>query len=344
MNGERVLDISWGTILKIFIAVLCFYILYQVRDILVLFIFALIISVLFNPSIDFLNKFKIPRVLAVIFVYLGFFGIISLLIYLIIPLFINEIQYLSQILPQYFEKIAPPLRGLGIEAFKDLESFIALFGRTLEEMAANIFSALFAVFGGILSTVFVLTTAIFLSLEEKGTGKALSLMFPKKYEAYILSLWSRCQSKVSAWFLSRILGCLFVGLACYIAFLLFNVQYPFSLGLLAAALNFIPIVGPIITGVIIFILVALDDMLRAIFVLIVFILIQQVEGSIVLPALAKKFVGLSPVLVIIALSIGGTLWGFLGAILAIPLAGILFEFFKEFLQEKREEKEKTVVL
>jgi len=336
MNNDKILDISWGAVLKIFIATLCLYIIYQVRDILVLFIFALIISVLFNPVIDFLNKLKVPRVLAVIFVYLGFFGIISLSVYLIVPLFINEIQNFSQFLPRYFEKIAPPLRGLGVEAFGDLESFIALFGKTLEEMAANIFNALFAVFGGIFSTVFVLTIAIFLSLEEKGVEKSLSLLFSKKYEAYILSLWSRCQSKVSGWFLSRILGCLFVGLACYIAFLLFKVSYPFSLGLLAAALNFIPIVGPIIAGIIIFVIISLENMLRAIFVLIIFILIQQVENNIVLPALAKKFIGLSPVLVLVALAIGGTLWGFLGAILAVPLAGILFEFFREFLQKKRE--------
>ena len=338
MNQDRVLDISWGTILKIFIAVVCFYILYQIRDILVWFIFALIISVIFNPAIDFFQKKKIPRFLSVISIYVGIFGIFGLLIYSIVPLFIAEIQYFSQVLPQYFERISPPLRELGIQAFEDIESFINAFGKTLERMAADIFGAIFAIFGGIFATIFILAIAIFLSLEEKPVERGISLLFPKRQEAYALSLWSRCQSKVSGWFLSRILGCAFIGLACYLVFLLFNIEYPFSLALLAGLLNFIPIIGPIITGAIIFLVVFLENFLRAILVLIIFILIQQIENNIITPVLTKKFVGLSPALVLVALAIGGTLWGFLGAILAIPLAGILYEFLRDFLKKRKEEK------
>ena len=66
MNGEKILDISWRTILKIFIAVAIFYILYSVRDILIWFIFALTISILFNPAINFLQKKRIPRSFAVV--------------------------------------------------------------------------------------------------------------------------------------------------------------------------------------------------------------------------------------------------------------------------------------
>ena len=79
-------------------------------------------------------------------------------------------------------------------------------------------------------------------------------------------------------------------------------------------------------------------MLQAIFILIIFILIQQVENNIITPILAKKFIGLSPVLVLLALAIGGTLWGFLGAILAIPLAGILFEFLKDYLKKRKKDE------
>ncbi|PIP24902.1 MAG: hypothetical protein COX34_01685, partial [Candidatus Nealsonbacteria bacterium CG23_combo_of_CG06-09_8_20_14_all_36_12] len=178
MNNNRVLDISWGTILKIGIGILGFYILYLIRDILVWFIFALIISILFNPAIDFLQRKRIPRVISVIFVYLFVFGLLSFLIYLISPLFISEIQHFSQVFPQYFEKISPPLKGLGVRAFENLESFMNILGGTLEKMTANIFNTLFSIFGGIFSTIFVLTIAIFLSLEEKSVERALSLLFP----------------------------------------------------------------------------------------------------------------------------------------------------------------------
>lgn len=338
MNQEKILDISWGTIWKIFTAAVFLYILYQTRNILVWFLFALIISILFNPSINFLRKFKIPRLLSVCFVYVGFFGILILIVYLTVPLFVSEIKQFSQILPQYFEKISTPLKELGVRAFEDLDTFINTIGGTLEKIAANIFNVLFAVFGGIFATVFTLSLAIYLSLAEKGVERALILFFPKKYEDYVLSLWERCQKKVNAWFLIRILTCFFVGIASFLALLIFSTPYPLTLGILAGVLNFIPIVGPLLTGILLFIIVSLESIGKAIFVVIVFILIQQVENNILTPLISKKIIGLSPVLVLTSLAVGGILWGFLGAILAIPLAAILLEFLKEFLEKRKSEK------
>ncbi len=70
---EKILDISWKTILKISITIICFYILYSIRDIIIWFIFALTLSILFNPAVDFLQKKKIPRILGVMLVYFSFF-------------------------------------------------------------------------------------------------------------------------------------------------------------------------------------------------------------------------------------------------------------------------------
>lgn len=340
MDNEKILDISWRTIVKISIAIFSFYILYSVKGILVWFIFAVMISVLFNPVIDFLQRKKIPRILGIILVYFGVFGTFSFLIFLIVPLFASEIQEFLQSLPRYFEKISPPLKGLGFEAFEDIESFMKTLGGTLEGMKDNIFNALFAIFGGVFAFLFVITTAVFLSLEEKAIDKTLILLFPKKYEAYVLGLWQRCQKKVAGWFGARILACVFVGLASYITFLVFGVKYPLTLALFAGVFNFIPYIGPLLTGVLLFLIIF--PMQKAIFVLIVFVLIQQVEGNILTPILMKRIIGIPPVLVIIALVVGGKFWGLLGAVLAIPLAGILFEFLKEFLQ-KRKDKDAVVV-
>ena len=108
--------------------------------------------------------------------------------------------------------------------------------------------------------------------------------------------------------------------------------------MLAGSLNFIPVVGPILAGILIFLIVSLDSIPRAIWALVAFILIQLIEGNILTPILTKKFIGLPPVLVLISLSIGGKLWGILGAILAIPLAGIIYEFLKDFLEKRKVEK------
>ena len=337
MNGERTLDVSWGTILKISITFLVFYLLYLVRDILVWVVFAVIISVLFNPAINFLQRWRIPRVLAVIFVYVSIFGILGMLIYYLSPMFVAEIQQFSQLFPQYFERIAPPLKGLGIEAFESLESFTIALGEMLKGASTDILSALAIIFGGIGSTLFILTIAIFISLEERGVERVLGILVPKKYEDYILSLWEKSQTKVSGWFGARILTCLFVGLVFFIALWVFKAKYAFTLALLAGVLNFIPILGPIVTGAIAFIFIALDSLWKAVLLLIIFTLIQQIEGNILTPILTRRFVGLPPVLVLISLAIGGKLLGILGAVLAIPLAGVIYEFSKDFLQKKKED-------
>lgn len=340
--NEKILDISWRTIVKISLTIILFYIIFSIKDILIWFLFALVISVLFNPVVDFLQRKGLPRILGVIFVYVAFFGIFTLLIYLVVPIFYYEAQNFIEGMPEYFEKISPAFQELGFQAFEDAENFFEVFGNTLKTMSNNVFNVIFVFFGGVFSTMFVVITALFLSLEEKFMERTLTLIFPKKYEAYALNIWERSQKKVSGWFGARLLACLFVGVASYIVFILFNVKYPFTLGLFAGVFNFIPYVGPVVTSVILFLIIFPVEILKAIFVLIAFALIQQIENSIISPVLMKKIVGLPPALVLVSLVIGAKLWGTLGAILVIPLAGILFEFGREFLMRRKERQVITV--
>jgi len=338
MDNEKILDISWGTLIKIGVAILLFYLIYSIRDILIWLIFALIISFLFNPAINFLHRRYIPRLAAVAIVYIAIFGFFGLVIFLMAPLFISEIQKFSQFFPQYFEKIAPSLRGLGIEAFKSFEVFTQALQGWLIKASSSIFGALSAIFGGILSAITIFILSLFLSIEEKDIEKAIRIISPKKYENYILNIWRSCQNKVSIWFGTKILGCIFVGVAIFVALYLFKIDYSLALSLFAGVANIIPLIGPIISGVLIVIIAALGSWLKAIFILIVFILIQQVESNILGPILTKRFIGLSPVLVLIAFLIGGKLLGILGAVLSIPLLGIIAEFLKDFLKKRKEEQ------
>jgi len=336
-ENKGLLDVSWGTILKIGIAFFCFYFIYLIKDILSWLIFALIISVLFDPAIDFLQRRKIPRVLSTILTYITIFGILGWVIYLFSPSFIKEIQQFShQLFPEYFEKIAPSLRGLGITAFENFETFTNSIEGWLIKASTNIFTAIFTIFGGILSAFTIFALAIFLSIEEKGVEKVVGLLSPKKHEVYILGLWEKCQIKISRWFGVRILLCLFIGFCTFIACYILNIKYAVSFGLLAGILDIIPIIGPIIAGAIIMIFCAMESWIKALFILVIFILIQQIEGNILTPILTKKFIGLPAVLVLVALMVGGRLWGVLGAILAIPLFGLVYEFLKDFLKKKKE--------
>ena len=126
-----------------------------------------------------------------------------------------------------------------------------------------------------------------------------------------------------------------MGLLTFVALRVLNVEYDVSLAIFAGITNFIPIVGPVIAGLVILLIVMLDNVAKALFVVLAFIIIQQIE-SILTPILSRRFVGMSPILVLIALLVGGTLWGVMGAILAIPVIGILFEFLRDFFKKKKE--------
>ncbi len=340
MDKKPTLDISWGSILKISLAVISFYIFYQIVEILILFVFALIISILFSPGVDFLKKIGIPRAVAVLSVYSLIFGFLSFVVYLAVPAFSTEVREFSRLVPEYFDKVAPVLEGLGVQAFETVEGFLDSLYESSEMIAASVFNVLAVIFGGVFTTIFVLTMAIFLSLEGDGIEKGIRLIFPDKEKNQALVVWKKAKKQVTNWFFVRILACLFVGVSSYIAFALFNVEYAFLFSLIAGLLNFIPYVGPAVAGGIFLLVILLDSAWKALFAVIAFAIIQLIESSALSPVLSKRYMGVSPVLVLIAITTGGILWGFLGAFLAIPLLGIIFEFFKEFIERRKKRLEK----
>ncbi|MCX6720796.1 MAG: AI-2E family transporter [Candidatus Staskawiczbacteria bacterium] len=339
MEKNQVLDISWETIAKIFIAIFVFYLIYLTRDIALWFFFALAISVLLTPAINFLRKFWVPKALAVIFVYFSIFGILGILIYLTAPLFIEELRQLSRHLPEYSYTLSPFLQQIGIDTTQTFANLTQLLLAGLAQSSKGVMNAVATFFGGLASTAFILTTAIFLSLEDNAFERFLKLVFPKKYEENIVTLFGRAQNKISGWFGARILSCLFVGVASYIVFYVFGIKYAFLLALISGVLNFVPYIGPLITTVllVVFIAVSSGAWVTILYVLLAVFLVQEIDNKLLTPLLMKKLADVPPVLVLIALLVGAKLFGFLGTIFAVPVFGIIYEFLKEFLEKRREE-------
>jgi len=334
--ASRVLDISWGTIIKIVFSLTILYLLFLVRDILIWFIFALVISILFNPAINFLTKARIPRILASILIYLGIFAFLGSFIFILSPLLFSELQQFSVNLPTYFEQATPYFSGLKIEALKDFQTFSESIGDMLSGASANIFTAMGTVFGGIFSSIAIFSIAFFLSLEEEGIAKALMLAFPKKHKTRVLTVWGRSQKKIAAWFGVRVICCFFIGLTVGITCFVLDIKYAIFFGLFAGIFNIVISVGPFLSGAVISIFIlSIAGLPKAIIFLIAFLVAQQIEGSIIMPLLSKKFLNLSPSLVLISLLVGAKLWGLMGAILIIPLVGMFFELIKGFLENKQ---------
>ncbi len=336
---EQTLDISWEVIGKVLLISFSLVMLYLVRDIVIWFFFALIISILFEPAISFLVRLRLPKFFAAALVYLSIFGALGLMIYITAPIFIFEINQLIQNIPNYFEKFDPILKELGFGVAKSFEDFTADFISVLKESSGSIFKAVAAFFGGIYSTFMILTLAFYISLEKKGTETVLKLLLPKRYESQVITLFESAQSKVAGWFLARIVACLLVGIISFVVLLLFQVKYAFILALIAGALNFIPYIGSLITSILAGLFVGVShSWVMAGYVVIVLFVIHEIEIKFFTPMLMKKIINLPAVLVLLALLVGEHVFGFLGMIFAVPVFGIIYEFLKEFLEKRKEEQ------
>lgn len=336
MNNKE-LTISWETILKVCLTVLVLYILYILKDIIIWFIFALIIAVLFNYLIDFLEKKRIPRSLTTPVLYISIFALAGLFVYKTAPLFLSELEDFSQNLPQHLKRISPLFEQFGIQVFQSTETLITALQTTLSKAQQNIFQALFSIFGGAFSSLFVIFLAFFLSLEKNLPGRLLASFSSKKQQQYFSTIWEKSRQKVSGWFISRLTGALFVALTSYISLELLNIKYAFVISVIAGLLDFIPLIGPLVATALAMLIAALNNWLQAFFVLAVFGLIQILENHLVVPILFQRFVGLPPVLTLLSFAVGARLWGALGAVLTIPLVGVIYEITKDYLKQRKKQ-------
>lgn len=328
------IDISWRTIFKIIFVVFLLYIVFLLKSIIGWIVLALVISILVNPLIDFI---KINRVVSSVIVYFALLFILGLFFFIIIPPLIVEVQSFSNVFGDYLEKIPVFLSQIGFDySPKGLYDLGAQFNETLIKISSNIFNIFAGLFGSIFAGITVFTLALFFSIEKFDILKGIRMITPKKFEDQVLSRWERSQKHVVGWFGSRIISSIFVGGMTFAFCVILDIKFALIWGLLAGILNIIPIIGPVVAGILVALFVFFDSIPKAIAITVFSIIIQQIESNVLMPVLANKINGLPVSLVLISVLIGGALWGIMGAILAIPVAGILFEGLRDYLKSKGE--------
>jgi len=330
--------LGWQAIARLAVLIIVLYVLYILKDIIIWFVFALMVAILFNFLIDGLQKKGVPRFISTPVLYLGFFTLLGFFIYKTAPLLLAEIQDFIANLPVYLKKISPFFERLGVNTFKNTKTFMSTLQDSLSKAGGSFGSALTSIFGGVASTALVISVAFFISLEKQFMERIINIISPEHHKERFFTLWRRSKKKVAGWFVARFIGMVFIGLGTCAILLVFNTKYVFTLALLAGILDILPFIGPLVAGIIIFAVVSLHSFFQALMAVIVFFLLQYLENHILFPILFKKLIGLHPVLVLVAFAVGGELWGAAGAILAIPLAGIVYEIVKDyFLQKKKTE-------
>ncbi len=326
------IDITWRSLFRVFVFSLFVLSLFLFKKIILWLFLALVISFLFNPMIDVIERKKVSRGLSTIIVYGVFLILVALIFFSIFPPLIKEISNLSVNFPLYFEHIKVFLESHGVE-IKDFNNMINIFKEQflgIIVFAKNIVENVFAF-------VTILTLAIFLSIEKEfPINFARVFAIKEETEKKVLSSFTESQRQVVGYFNAKIVSSIFIGVGTLIFLSIFKIRYAVSLSLIAFVSNIIPIIGPIIACILMMFFAAFDSGLKAILVLVFFTIIQQIEGNVLIPILTKRMIGIPPVLVLVSVLVGATLGGVLGAIFIIPIAGILYEFTLRYFEDKKE--------
>ncbi|MCX6745874.1 MAG: AI-2E family transporter [Candidatus Parcubacteria bacterium] len=335
------LDISTSSIIKVLVVIFIVWILYLIRDVVAILLFAFIFVSILEPAVNWLKAKKIPRTLSVILIYLVLLSVFAFIIALIIPPISDQIDQISNSFPEYWQKFNLEFRDIGqfLNQYglgQEIENTIVNLKYNIPQATSGVFSQVGHFFSGIFSVLIILVIIFYSLAEENATKRIFRSIMPTQYLPYAFQVFNRIQTKLGQWLRGQLILSFIVFLLVYIGLLFLGVKYALILGIIAGLVEFIPYVGPTLSGVLAVSLTFFQSPISALLVLILYIAIQLVQNNILTPKIMQRAVGLNPVVSIVALLIGGNLGGIIGAILAIPLATALSVFAQDFLEKKRE--------
>lgn len=331
--------ISLSSILKVVGVLLGIVALYWLRDLVLVILVSVVIAAAVEPAVRFLRRLRVPRVPAVLIVYVLTFGLfIGLLPFFLFPL-LSDLAELSAVLPETLGNIPDflstqsPLAAFETDGFSLSSLFITLQNNLLDLPKSFVQVASF-VFGGFFSFILIVVISFYLAVQPNGIQNFLRLVTPLPREAYILDLWHRSQRKIGYWMQGQLLLGLLIGVLVFLGLTIFQVRYALVLGILAAFFELIPFFGPILASVPAIILAFSDSISLGFLIFGLYVIIQQFENHLIYPLVVTKMVGVPPLVVILSLLIGAKLAGFLGFILAVPVAAVLMELASDYEKKK----------
>ena len=346
---HQTVDIHTSAIFKVVFIILGLVFLYLVRDVIVILFLAIIIASAVGPFANWLEEKKIPRLLGVLLLYLSFFGLVVFLLSLVVPFLVLELGQLTQALPQFvsglsgaLEKAQQTSSSRYFDFFSEIQNMLDSFSQFLQVYSQSAINLIINIFGGALSFIAIIIISFYLSVMRRGIIGFIGSIMPEKYEDYVIGLWKRAEYKVGRWLQGQLLLALSVGLMVFVGLSLMNVKYALLLGILAMILEIIPVVGPVISAIPGIIFAFTQSPTLGLWVVVFYVVIQQLENHILTPLIVGKSIGLNPVTVIIALLIGGKIAGILGILLAVPVAVVIVEILDDIAKHK--ESRRAVVV
>ena len=337
--NDRTITISTGTIFKGILILILVYVLWYLRDIVLVVAAAIIIASALEPATQWCIRHRIHRIAAVVAMYIVIGLCFAALLVFFVPQLLNEaVSYLSTI---------PDTINVS-DLWPSVQSFIPLSGQSisLHDLAAalqnnisgttgNAFRTATVIFGGALSFLLTVILSFYLSVQEDGVVNFLRIVTPVKSHEYIVGLWRRSRRKIGLWLQGQLLLCAIIGVLVYLGLLILGIPHALLLASLAALFELIPVFGPIMSSIPALITAyATSGVTELLLVLGLYVIIYQFESNLIYPLVVRKIVGISPIIVILALVIGAELAGVLGAVLAVPLSAAFMEFVGDVEKKK----------
>lgn len=331
---------TWTTSQVVFatIFVVCvfltFWLLYSLRIVLFLFFVAIVLGTAIRPAVEWLHKRGVSRAVGVIIIYVLIAALVSGILALVLPLIAEQITQITQNLPQYYTNFREALinssnrllQNVGLRVPAQISLLTNRNTANTEEMLTQVSQTLLytnLVLKGILSTLAIFLLAYYWTQEGTPAIRGLLRLFPPQRRKNAREFLRLAETKLGGYIRGQGLLCISIGAAAFIAYLLIGLPYTLVLAIFAGVMEMVPIFGPAL-GAIPALSVALSiDPGKAIWVVIATVLIQMLENVFLVPRIMKSSTGVNPIIVLLSLIAFSSVFGFAGALLALPLAAII---------------------
>ena len=340
MPNNNQLAITNDTIWRFMGIVLLLVLVFLVKDVLALFFVAIILSAAFDPWVDYLTRFRIPRALGLVLVYIVFILVVGGVIYLLTGPIVEQIKDMSRAFPDLYYKINHWLKDLNRLPGDNVSTLtgpnLAEVTKWLSQASSSLFGFVSSLFGGIISFFAILVITFYLTVEEDANKKFIEALTPVKNRAYVKQLVDKMQLRIGYWFRGQLLLSAIIFVAVYIGLSILHVKYALLLALLAGIFEIVPFLGPWLAAIPGIFFAFADSPIKAFWVAIVYLVIQQLENQLIVPKVMGRSTGLNPLVVILVILAGGKLAGVMGALLAVPVTTALAVYLEILMAKNKD--------
>ncbi|MCB0090371.1 MAG: AI-2E family transporter [Caldilineaceae bacterium] len=322
---------------------IAFFLLYRFYMVVFMFFAAVTLQIAMKPGVEWLRRRGLRTEFSVALIYLIFLiGVVGV-IWLAAPLLFEQTGAVVQQIPEFYDNWRVSILGAGnrlVRAFAmALPQQLSLADlnatSTVDESTLNAMTPVWQTIKNVSYIFFILIAILMLAyywvLENDMVTRRLLFYVPSEQRPRWRAILSEMEDKIGSYFRGQLILCLIVGLLSIVGYFAIGLPYAFGLGILMGLFEAIPMIGPIL-GAVPAVLVALTTAPdKILWVIGVVALIQLLENNLLVPKIMDKSVGVHAIVTILAIAAFGLLFGFGGAILAIPLAAVLQIFFNHFV-------------